>query len=204
MGVLHGEQFMELRRPFPPAATLRTQTRVIDVLDKGKAAVVVLGLTTTDAASGQELCYNEVTTFVRGAGGFGGSTRYGPETPSLRFQRQRAGSASKAKQNLPITMSCCTRFCLEFWNHHRLWSPKSITGVGAPRAPHVPSSHCILRQTLMSLPCHAQPQASAARGGRAAHPAVPPGRRHRGGDDRGQPGGTLPPERRREPAAHRP
>lgn len=71
MLLLHGEQYFELHRPFPAAGTVSTTTEVIDVLDKGKAALIVLGLTTRDDATGEVLARNEVSSFIRGSGGFG-------------------------------------------------------------------------------------------------------------------------------------
>jgi (3R)-3-hydroxyacyl-CoA dehydrogenase / 3a,7a,12a-trihydroxy-5b-cholest-24-enoyl-CoA hydratase / enoyl-CoA hydratase 2 len=69
--VLHGEQYTELRRPLPIKATLRHQARVKDIFDKGKNALVVTEVVSVDE-DGEELVRNEVTTFVRGAGGWGG------------------------------------------------------------------------------------------------------------------------------------
>jgi (3R)-3-hydroxyacyl-CoA dehydrogenase / 3a,7a,12a-trihydroxy-5b-cholest-24-enoyl-CoA hydratase / enoyl-CoA hydratase 2 len=76
--VLHGEQFTELLRPLPSKATLRSRPRIKDIFDKGKNALVVTEVTTFDADSGEALVRNEVTTFVRGAGGWGGDR--GPAT----------------------------------------------------------------------------------------------------------------------------
>jgi len=74
MGVLHGEQFISIPRPLPPCAELETEPRVVSVSDKGKAAVIVLSATTRDGSKAKKplLCYQELTVFVRGAGGFGG------------------------------------------------------------------------------------------------------------------------------------
>jgi len=69
--ILHGEQYTEVKRPLPPSAKLSHKIRVKDIFDKGKNAVVVTAITTTDE-NGNELCYNEVSSFVRGAGGWGG------------------------------------------------------------------------------------------------------------------------------------
>ena len=75
MGVLHGEQFISIPRPLPPAARVETEPRVVAISDKGKAAVIVLSATTRDSGSRKNrkplLCYQELTVFVRGAGGFG-------------------------------------------------------------------------------------------------------------------------------------
>ncbi len=70
--VLHGEQYTEVKRPLPPKAKLRHKLKVKDIFDKGKNAVVVNSITTYDAETGEELVYNELSTFVRGAGGWGG------------------------------------------------------------------------------------------------------------------------------------
>lgn len=71
MNVLHGEHFLELKQPFPTSGELRTTIRVIDVLDKGKAAVIILGTSTYNAVTGDLIAENEITTYIRGSGGFG-------------------------------------------------------------------------------------------------------------------------------------
>jgi 3-hydroxyacyl-CoA dehydrogenase/3a,7a,12a-trihydroxy-5b-cholest-24-enoyl-CoA hydratase len=69
--VLHGEQYTELKRPLPTTGKLTTKARVKDIFDKGKNALVVTEFITYDE-NGDELIKNELTTFVRGAGGWGG------------------------------------------------------------------------------------------------------------------------------------
>jgi 3-hydroxyacyl-CoA dehydrogenase/3a,7a,12a-trihydroxy-5b-cholest-24-enoyl-CoA hydratase len=69
--VLHGEQYTEIRAPWPTHGKLTHKIKIKNIFDKGKGALVVQGITTTDEA-GTELAYNEVGTFVRGAGGWGG------------------------------------------------------------------------------------------------------------------------------------
>jgi multifunctional beta-oxidation protein len=44
----------------------------MEVLDKGKAAAVTLISETKDKNTGQVIFENVMTTFIRGAGGFGG------------------------------------------------------------------------------------------------------------------------------------
>jgi len=70
--ILHGEQYTELKRPLPPHAKLRHEAKIKDIFDKGKNAVVINSITSYDEETGEELIYNELTTFVRGAGGWGG------------------------------------------------------------------------------------------------------------------------------------
>ena len=48
------------------------QFRLLEVLDKGKAAAVTSIVETTDAATGKVVFENQSTVFIRGSGGFGG------------------------------------------------------------------------------------------------------------------------------------
>ena len=69
--VLHGEQYTELKRPLPMRANLKHKARISNIFDKGKNALVLTEVKSYDE-TGEELVFNEVTTFVRGAGGWGG------------------------------------------------------------------------------------------------------------------------------------
>ena len=69
--VLHGEQYTELMRPLPSKAKLTTRGTIKSIYDKGKGAVVNTDFVTYDE-HGDELIRNEMATFVRGAGGWGG------------------------------------------------------------------------------------------------------------------------------------
>ncbi|KAK5446351.1 hypothetical protein LTS15_010047 [Exophiala xenobiotica] len=94
--LLHGEQYLEIKQfPIPTSATLKTETHLLEVVDKGNAALVRRGSTTVDASSGKPVFYNESVSFIRGAGGFGGQKNpldRGPSTalnnsPSRRPDR---------------------------------------------------------------------------------------------------------------------
>ncbi|MFQ5513787.1 MAG: MaoC/PaaZ C-terminal domain-containing protein [Myxococcota bacterium] len=69
--LLHGEQEIEVAGPLPVEARAVSTGRVAEIWDKGKAAVVVLEMSTRDE-SGAELFVNRFTIFLRGEGGFGG------------------------------------------------------------------------------------------------------------------------------------
>ncbi|BDD56048.1 bifunctional hydroxyacyl-CoA dehydrogenase/enoyl-CoA hydratase fox2 [Monascus purpureus] len=76
MMLLHGEQYLEIRKyPIPTQSKTVTYPKLIDVVDKGNAAIVVMGYTTKDASTKEDLFYNETTVFIRGSGGFGGSAK---------------------------------------------------------------------------------------------------------------------------------
>jgi len=69
--LLHGEQDLEIHQPIPPEATITNRGKVAEIWDKGKAALVVLQVDTSDE-SGQPLFTNRFSLFLRGEGGFGG------------------------------------------------------------------------------------------------------------------------------------
>lgn len=76
MMLLHGEQFLEVRKyPIPTSAKLVSRSRLLEVVDKGSAAIAKTGITTVIEATGEELFYNEMTVFLRGCGGFGGQKK---------------------------------------------------------------------------------------------------------------------------------
>jgi multifunctional beta-oxidation protein len=73
MMLLHGEQFLSIHKyPIPTTATLTSYAKLLEVVDKGNAAVVKSGTTTVNAVTGEKVFYNESTVFIRGSGGFGG------------------------------------------------------------------------------------------------------------------------------------
>jgi (3R)-3-hydroxyacyl-CoA dehydrogenase / 3a,7a,12a-trihydroxy-5b-cholest-24-enoyl-CoA hydratase / enoyl-CoA hydratase 2 len=69
--VLHGEHYLELSRPLPPHASLTHKARIKEIYDKGKNALVITEIETFDE-DGDRLALNQLTAFVRGAGGWGG------------------------------------------------------------------------------------------------------------------------------------
>ena len=92
MMLLHGEQYLEiLQYPIPTEATLVSYPQLIEVVDKGNAAILKSGTTTIDKNTGKKLFYNEITTFIRGSGGFEGQKKASdrgaataPNTPPKR------------------------------------------------------------------------------------------------------------------------
>jgi acyl dehydratase len=75
--VLHGSQGIAVHRPIPTSGEATLRTRITDVWDKGKAAVIVQEGTATDP-DGHALWTVTSTIFVRGEGGWGGDR--GPST----------------------------------------------------------------------------------------------------------------------------
>ena len=70
--ILHGEQYLEVRRhPIPTEGTLTSKPRIANIYDKGKGALMELDVDTVDQ-DGNVIFFNRFATFVRGEGGFGG------------------------------------------------------------------------------------------------------------------------------------
>lgn len=73
MMLLHGEQYLEIRKyPIPTSGKLVSYPKLVEVIDKGNAAILVTGTTTKLADTGEDVFYNEMSAFIRGSGGFGG------------------------------------------------------------------------------------------------------------------------------------
>ena len=82
--VLHASEAVRVPAPLPPSGSGRAVTRITDIWDKGKAAVIVNETTVTDAA-GALLWTVKRSIFARGEGGFGGER--GPSTSTATPDR---------------------------------------------------------------------------------------------------------------------
>ncbi|MBX3521623.1 MAG: MaoC family dehydratase N-terminal domain-containing protein [Xanthobacteraceae bacterium] len=72
--VLHGEQEIVLARPLPAAANIRSNTKILSLVDKGpgKAAILYTEKQVFNEDNEELIAKAINTTFLRGLGGFGG------------------------------------------------------------------------------------------------------------------------------------
>ncbi|MEB3063762.1 MaoC/PaaZ C-terminal domain-containing protein [[Mycobacterium] zoologicum] len=77
--ILHASEKVIVPAPLPASGSARGISRIVDVWDKGKAAVVLLETTVT-GTDGTLLWTQQRSIFARGEGGFGGER--GPSTAS--------------------------------------------------------------------------------------------------------------------------
>ncbi len=84
--LLHGEQDLEIRQPIPRSGEVTSQPRIAHIYDKGRAALVVVEVTSTDQKTGEVLFINRSSLFIRGEGGWGGSP--GPKASNQSPSRE--------------------------------------------------------------------------------------------------------------------
>ncbi|GLT74402.1 hypothetical protein SLA2020_462040 [Shorea laevis] len=68
--LLHGQQYIEIYKPFPSNARLHNKVSLAGLHDKGKAAILEIETRSYEKESGELLCMNRTTAYLRGAGGF--------------------------------------------------------------------------------------------------------------------------------------
>ena len=147
--MLHGEQYLSIKAPIPVQANLVSEARsvtpisvkitsqfkcytyrLLEVLDKGKAAAVTSIVQTKDKNSGEVIFENQSTVFIRGSGGFGGKTK-GNGSCSIPTARQETTSHCYVLQTVdqqPLPMSHRSA-SLTLLLRRRPWQPKqSFTG----------------------------------------------------------------------------
>jgi 3-hydroxyacyl-CoA dehydrogenase/3a,7a,12a-trihydroxy-5b-cholest-24-enoyl-CoA hydratase len=71
MNLLHGEQYLEVKRPIPIEATVTNSAHISQIYDKGSGVVVIVDIHSVDE-NGDEIVFNQASIFIRGIGGFGG------------------------------------------------------------------------------------------------------------------------------------
>ncbi len=95
MMLLHGEHQLEvLSQPLPTSGTLTSESRIAELWDKGKAALVVIESITSDE-SGRPIFRNRMSAFIRGIGGWGGER--GPKNPDYAPPARPADAVVREK-----------------------------------------------------------------------------------------------------------
>jgi len=104
--LLHGEQYTEIKQALPLHGRLKHVFKLKHAYDKDPHAVLVFGIRSLDEA-GQEIVYNEMTAFVKGAGGWGGERGPSGEinTPPQREPDAVVEEKTDANQTLLYRLS---------------------------------------------------------------------------------------------------
>ena len=72
MNLLHGEQYLEVKRPIAPNGTITNNAHISQIYDKGSGALVIVDIHSTDD-DGTEIAFNQASIFLRDIGNFGGN-----------------------------------------------------------------------------------------------------------------------------------
>jgi acyl dehydratase len=86
--MLHGEQDVEIHKTLPVESEISSESRIADVFDKGKAALLIMEGQTKDG-NGEPLYTTRSSLFIRGEGGFGGAS--GPKSSNAPPDRAPDG-----------------------------------------------------------------------------------------------------------------
>ena len=119
---VHGEHYLELKRPVPTAATLLSEARILDVIDRGGAGVAVhVGITTREGSSSNpnatdpEICYNEWTSFLIKMPGTGASKAQ-PGTSRPQSMKNRPPPDATVTHHTTASQGALYRAAAGEWN----------------------------------------------------------------------------------------
>jgi acyl dehydratase len=103
-GLLHAEQEVELLGEIPVEGAATAVTRITQMLDKGKAALVTAETSGT-AADGSPLWRSAATLFIRGVGGWGGNRGPSSTVPEPTGTMKTISYQSRPEQALVYRLS---------------------------------------------------------------------------------------------------
>ncbi|XP_067952015.1 peroxisomal multifunctional enzyme type 2-like [Watersipora subatra] len=97
--ILHGEQYLEVYKPLATAGSFTTKSEVVDVVDKGSGALILSHMTSYDE-DGEKVAFNQLSTFVVGAGGFGGKRSSDKAYPTQKAPNREPDSSMEEKTSI--------------------------------------------------------------------------------------------------------
>jgi (3R)-3-hydroxyacyl-CoA dehydrogenase / 3a,7a,12a-trihydroxy-5b-cholest-24-enoyl-CoA hydratase / enoyl-CoA hydratase 2 len=97
MMLVHGEQYLEIKKPIPNAAIITCYPKLAQVYDKGSGLLIITNTTCHDE-NGEEISFSQSSMFIRGLGGFGGER--GPSS-EINVPPDRAPDVVHSERTLP-------------------------------------------------------------------------------------------------------
>lgn len=97
--LLHGEMYIENIKPLPTSATLYTELKVVDVLDKGSGAVLISNTLTKDE-KGDPVSWAQWSLFIVGEGNFGGPRKSTKAVPLYDAPKRSPDATEEFKTDI--------------------------------------------------------------------------------------------------------
>ncbi|CAG2255325.1 HSD17B4 [Mytilus edulis] len=105
--ILHGEQYTELYKPFPTSGTLTSRGTIVDVLDKGSGAVILMDVEIFNEKK-EKIAYNQFSTFIVGAGKFKARNAANPPSRAPDASMSEKTSIDQVGFDKPILHGLCS------------------------------------------------------------------------------------------------
>ena len=165
--MVHGEQGVILHKPLPTQATITSTSKISNIYDKGKAALVILETTALDTSDGLPVFTNISKLFFRDEGGWGGER--GP-VDKVEFPDRNADSVVKYETRNDQAL-------LYRLNGDRnpLHSDPSFAALGGFPKPilHGLCTYGFTGRALVHLACEGNPDNFMRMDGRFSSPVIP-------------------------------
>ena len=165
--MVHGEQGVILHKPLPTQATISSTSKISNIYDKGKAALVILETTALDTSDGLPVFTNISKLFFRDEGGWGGER--GP-VDKVEFPDRNADSVVKYETRNDQAL-------LYRLNGDRnpLHSDPSFAALGGFPKPilHGLCTYGFTGRALVHLACEGNPDKFKSMDGRFSSPVIP-------------------------------
>ena len=165
--MVHGEQGVILHKPLPTQATITSTSKISNIYDKGKAALVILETTALDTSDGLPVFTNISKLFFRDEGGWGGER--GP-IDKVEFPDRTADSIVKYETRNDQAL-------LYRLNGDRnpLHSDPSFAALGGFPKPilHGLCTYGFTGRALVHLACDGNPDNFKSMDGRFSSPVIP-------------------------------
>ena len=165
--MVHGEQGVILHKPLPTQATISSTSKISNIYDKEKAAVVILETTALDTSDGLPVFTNISKLFFRGEGGWGGDR--GPVDKVVFPDRNAASIVNYETRNDQALLYRLNG------DRNPLHSDPSFAALGGFPKPilHGLCTYGFTGRALVHLACDGNPDNFKSMDGRFSSPVIP-------------------------------
>jgi len=165
--MVHGEQGVILHKPLPTQAIVTSTSKISNIYDKGKAALVILETTAIDTSDNQPVFTNISKLFFRDEGGWGGDR--GPVDKVVFPERDADSVISYDTRNDQALLYRLNG------DRNPLHSDPSFAALGGFSKPilHGLCTYGFTGRALVHLACDGDPDKFKSMDGRFSSPVIP-------------------------------